>query len=283
MFASVKSNTALDASLRTVLRTSALHERERSANLAHVFGDVANVLSAEGIDSLAVGGIALAHSVYPEPGLRHGSSISLVVDPDQLGDAAARLEKHGCVAHGDPLSHPAGPPIRLRGSALRQRPVAPQSPISGWIDTHPVQIGETRAHTVSLELAVLERCEEALINGSARSLNWVCDLWFIAARCGASVWPRVVEIALQREVALVAFEVLSYLVGLGAPVPAASVARLGESATRASTRELEAALYAASRSGQTGAWRWLRGCTTPDRIRLLRYGVSHRARLALGR
>jgi hypothetical protein len=67
-------------------------------------------LRAEGIDSVALKGVALVAAHYPGVGARHVGDLDLLVHPDAAPAAAAVLRGRGCAALWPPLPDLAGRP-----------------------------------------------------------------------------------------------------------------------------------------------------------------------------
>jgi hypothetical protein len=262
---------SLDESLRTTLRTGAVHERARAENFERVFCDVAQVLDGAALDWVAVGGPALSHSVWPDFRLRHDAAIVAVIAADGIEDARSELEKSGCAPRGSDLRHPAGPAVRLRARVL-EHPTVP-----GLRETTALQIGSVEARIPVLDLALLERCAHGLTAGCAEDLNWICDLWFLSTALDAAGWSRVLSRIQGSRGALAVWQVLARLREMGAPFPESVVRELQAAAERIPIAERDGALFSASRSGGVTARVWLSECDSwQDRARLVGYGVRRR-------
>jgi hypothetical protein len=81
----------------------ALHHRHASQARTQLLGEVLDGLDRAGIPTLVLKGGALAHLVYPEPGLRPMGDLDLLVPPAALRPARDVLLRLGCT------SLPAGP------------------------------------------------------------------------------------------------------------------------------------------------------------------------------
>lgn len=97
-----------------------LYLRHRRANQvkAQVLAEILTAYRAAGIDSLVLKGAALAHLVYPEPGLRPMRDVDILIRKSQAGQAQAILAELGFEAALPPRQ--AALPAKHLPAATRQ-------------------------------------------------------------------------------------------------------------------------------------------------------------------
>ncbi len=100
---------------RRVLKALVMRHRDANAIRSRALVLILDALSAEGIPVLVLKGAALAHTVYPEPGLRPMRDIDLLVPPSQARQAQSLLISlgyHESSPTGFPhLAHHHLPPV----------------------------------------------------------------------------------------------------------------------------------------------------------------------------
>ncbi len=95
LYRHLKRAGAVDCPLLAPLRGLAIRHRHATAIRTAEFVRLSSALAAQGIPSAALKGIALAHALYPEPGLRPMRDIDFLVRPGDAGAARKLLEREG--------------------------------------------------------------------------------------------------------------------------------------------------------------------------------------------
>jgi hypothetical protein len=186
------------AALRASIEQTAVHNTRTLAELARATA----ILRAAGIASVAMKGAALLTRHYPRPGMRYTYDFDLLVDPERIDEAVARLRAAG---YGD---SPIGPRLGVDGRPIAETalwrfhatpPLAAPSGVNvdlhhaaptsgfaaaggfrGWLArAEPVQVhGETVSICGADDLAV-HLCEHFALQHFANPVNTprlLCDL-----------------------------------------------------------------------------------------------------------
>jgi hypothetical protein len=194
---------------------AAIHQQLQARTMQHshanrvrgcVLAEILTAFHSAGIEALVLKGAALAHLVYPSPGLRPMRDVDLLVSKSQARPAQALLAELGFKAPppGDPLpaKHLLAAKCWVEGMQvsveLHHNLYASGSPAAGFEALRPAAIPLTitgvTAQTLGYE-AMLEHIYQHLrINLLLDSLRliWVADLVSLAERFAAAIdWPRV--------------------------------------------------------------------------------------------
>jgi hypothetical protein len=176
-----RNDLSADSAFQTVLKSAYFREELRDRTYRRILAQVLSTLNTEGIEVILINGAALAHSVYPEPMLRHCHNIDLYCRADHVERVAALLPKLGYRETGRDtgfvgFEHDSGLPVelhrRLLGaySATRTFAAVYEHTRSLVIDGNPVRI-------LSPEDSLLQICGHGLDAGVAPHPCLACDAW----------------------------------------------------------------------------------------------------------
>ncbi len=185
-----------------------LYLRHRHANgvRAQVVAEILAAFQAEAIPALALKGFALAHLLYPEPGLRPMRDIDLLVKPAKARRAQALLAELGFSA---PLPPADSLPGKHMANATRQvagltisvelhhnlfNIAHPYSLELDEIAAPPVSfaLGNLTAYTLPHEEMLWHLCQHLTLIGQPFRLIWLADIVGLAERFAPEIdWRRV--------------------------------------------------------------------------------------------
>jgi hypothetical protein len=199
MHASELVGVALDPEVRSVLRAARTHEELRIQAWTPACREA---LSESGRQWLVLRGMALSHTVYDHPALRHCHDLDLLVP------GAARSD-----------THDSGLPIRRHSTLF-----GPFERAVTWAD---VQSGAVTAQVAGVQSRVLAPadglvhiCVHAGTNGCPHSPLWCVDAALLIRNNSPLDWDHVVARTRQWKVALHAYRSLNWLrKSLGVAVP----------------------------------------------------------------
>jgi hypothetical protein len=191
--------------LRSLCRAARVHEELRLAALGPSLG---NALAALGGRPVVLRGVALGHTVYDHPALRHCHDIDLLVPRDAV------------TAIGD-----GGFPVSGHRRLLAVAPVQ-----VGWAEvlgqTIEIHVEGVTAHALSPSIELIGVCVHAATSGRPHSLLWTIDAALLI-RAGNVAWEGVVNQAREWRVDSHAAKTLAWLrAHLDVPVPPEVVAAL---------------------------------------------------------
>jgi putative nucleotidyltransferase-like protein len=214
----------------------------RGAVLAARWGEATRALRDAGVDALTLKGIALAHTVYPEPGLRPMADIDLLVRPsDRLraieilgrhdyrtpGREAERLGESRCFAelvrdgvlldlHWDIARY-----LRFEG-------VVRVDHEGLWRRARPLVLAEGRSQALCPEDTLLHLVVHLTLGSDFARVLWYADIDAVIRRYAAELdWDRVVDEArCWRIGALLDWTLGVVTASFGTPLPAGLVERL---------------------------------------------------------
>ena len=150
LHAAEECDVAIEPSLRGRLRAARLHTELRLEKISPVLRET---LTAE--DAIVLRGIALAHTVYPHPALRHCHDLDLLT-----------------ARRSDPSVHPSGFPITRHTSLF-------PAPRVGWPEVEPVvveaEVAGVRAQVLHPADALVHVCAHAAARGRNQSPLWCID------------------------------------------------------------------------------------------------------------
>jgi hypothetical protein len=231
-----RNGLAVPAAFLTVLRSAHVREELRDRTYRRILAALLDGLHNSGIEAILVNGAALAHSVYPQPLLRHCHNIDLycnVFHIKRLTQLLLALGFRETAHNGECLEfvHDSGLPVELH----RRLPGA-DHPLRRFTAVHArsnrLEIDARAVRVLAAEDALLQisaRCRE---NGGTM-LPWrVCDAWMQLERGTAPDHGRLREAAsasgLTRTLDSL-LEVLAAVPGaVAAPCLASALAATGE-------------------------------------------------------
>lgn len=111
------AHVSLPVSVKRELQGLYLRHRHANQVKAQVLAEILTACQAAGIDSLVLKGAALAHLVYPEPGLRPMRDVDILVSKSQVRQAQSILAELGFEA---PLPPPGQPLLSKHLVATRR-------------------------------------------------------------------------------------------------------------------------------------------------------------------
>ncbi len=200
------AHVSLPAPVKRELQGLYLRHRHANQIKAQVLAEILTAYQAAGIDSLVLKGAALAHLVYPEPGLRPMRDVDILVRTSQARQAQAILVELGFEAPLPPLQAPL--PAKHLLAATRQvegllvsvevhhnlfahGPTATELDAL-WPASIPFALGDVTASTLGYEAMLWHLYQHMkIIFGDVR-LIWVADLVSLAEHFSAEIdWPRL--------------------------------------------------------------------------------------------
>jgi len=197
LLAAVRRNgLSVDRTFLTVLRSAHVREELRYRIYRRILAQVLAAMHAGKIEAILVNGAALAHSIYPEPMLRHCHNIDLYCNAAHMARMAELLRtlgfretarNGGCIG----FEHGSGLPLelhqRLLGAddATRQFAAVYEISQSFEIDGNPVRI-------LSPEDSLLQICAHGPGEGGIPAPWLVCDAWMQLKR-GAHLDPDLLR------------------------------------------------------------------------------------------
>jgi Uncharacterised nucleotidyltransferase len=248
----------LPRDLAASLGAACLAEELRERSYRQVCREALFALTATRVPFLVLKGAALAHTVYPQPPLRHCHDLDLLAAPDDLRLAATALREAGFSPAGDGrrpgdsirLVHATGMPVELHGQLFRLPHYGQPADLSSTVV--PREVAGVPVRVLAPAEALVHVCGQASCSASRDSLRWVSDAWYLLAASPELCWDSVVATVRRWRLALPVSAMLGYLAGeLGAAIPASVLAEVEGAAARASGRDREAALSGV-RAGNRG-------------------------------
>jgi Uncharacterised nucleotidyltransferase len=200
---------SLPPQLRSRFRAAHVHEELRTKAAVAACQDA---LVAEEV--IVLRGVALAHTVYDAPPLRHCHDLDLL----------------GAGADGT-TEHPSGFPISRHRSLFAHRSVGIEAVLADAVNT---EIAGVPARVLHPADALVHGCVHALTLGIPDSPLWALDCALVVRRTEALDWTRVISRASEWSSAHTVARALGWLRrDLGVPVPASVVRRLRAHSLRA--------------------------------------------------
>ena len=185
-----------------------LYLRHRQANQvrAQVLGEILSCYRAAGIQALVLKGAALAHLLYPQPGLRPMRDLDLLVQKSEVRPAQQLLADLGFQAH---LPQDETLPGKHLAAASRYT-----AGLSVSVELHhnlfntgssasmeigdltgpplPFTLGDSMAYTLGYEDLLWHLCRHLIIVSQSIRLIWVADIVGLAERFVAEIdWERI--------------------------------------------------------------------------------------------
>jgi hypothetical protein len=192
--------------IRQQLQTGTMQHSHANRVRGCVLAEILTAFQSAGIEALVLKGAALAHLVYPEPGLRPMRDLDLLVSPSQARPAQTLLGELGFNAPppGDtlPAKHLLAAKRWVEGLQVTVE-LHHNLYANGTLDTElealrpaaiPLIIEGVTAHTLGYEAMFAHIYRHMRINMLLDSLRliWIADLVSLAERFAAKIdWPRV--------------------------------------------------------------------------------------------
>jgi hypothetical protein len=254
-----RNGIGTDSRLATVLRTGALREELRTKIYREVLERLLLSLESRAVDSVLLGGAALAEWAYPTPSLRHSHDIDLLVAEPETGPAVSALlaeefsgaesaeGRDGAVV----LTHRNSLPVRLCGSMYELgRPEGSLSEARKW--SGEFRVGQATTRVLGPEAALAYALARAAFSPRRSNLQWACDAWMICARAEPLGIDRFLEVLRPSRLLLPASIMLDYLARIGAPIAPQLVEAAKDAAATTSTLERDLALFGLRRGAPGG-------------------------------
>lgn len=254
-----RNGVGADARLATVLRTGALREELRSRIYREVLEQVLVTLQSAGVESILLGGAALAEQVYQTPSLRHSHDIDLLVGEADMARAAGALVaaefSREAVAPGRDgallLTHRTSLPIRLVASMYElARPEGSLAAVRAW--STEFRVGQAATRVLRPEAALGYALARAAFSPRRSSLQWAADGWMIGAGSDPLDDQAFVEAARQSRLLLPCSIMLGYLARIGAPIGPGFLAAVTRAAEPTTPLERDLALFGLRRGSAGG-------------------------------
>lgn len=175
------------------------------------------VLREAGMEPLALKGLGLIATAYPEPALRPMLDVDLLVGPKDFDRAASALLGAGWkptrgsvrdffrranVFHAMPLAGPDGVELDLHRAMLEER-VHPDVDRVVRARSVPAQIGHQTVQTLSREDHLILACVHGARWDWVPAIRWVADVAWLLKEAGAIDWDYIVHEARRRQLGLV--------------------------------------------------------------------------------
>ncbi|HTU12073.1 MAG TPA: nucleotidyltransferase family protein [Allosphingosinicella sp.] len=225
-----------------------------------------------GIDTIVTKGLALAHSVFPDPSLRPMSDVDLLVAPASAESAVAGLQALGFKTLGGRAALPIiGNAVHLHREGGQQIDlhIAPFTDVASvraqswiWSAAIPLQVGDVSTLRACDSDMLLHVIVHGLRANPVPPLRWVADAAMIMRRGHDLDWDRVLYNASKLKVALRLRIGLDFLLrDMDLAIPAGVLDRLR--GTRPSIFErLEIGMIdSRARPGWAARWGWRAGMT----------------------
>jgi len=220
---------AIEASLRSYLRTARAHEQLRTETVRRICRGALRSLHAAGIEVIVLKGMAMAETVYPEASLRHCHDLDLLVADERVPDAMEALRGAGFrVGAGSPgsatssawVEHPSGFPVGLH-TVLYRLPPWNAGACDAKRTAMRAEVAGCQVRVLSPAQALVHICCHGLTRGGPHSPSWIGDAWFLLGRTPAGLdWEEVTAIAASGHQSIPLMVALEYLAErLAAPVP----------------------------------------------------------------
>jgi hypothetical protein len=243
-----------DTELAATLSAAAMREERRAVKLHAGAAAVLAELREAGLDPIVLRGVALAELAYPQPGLRHTHDLDLLLGPEEQERAVEALGALGGSApdgrsgRGDTVVlHPLGVPVAMHATLCVVRgPAMPIEAVRSRCIRAPIGGAETLVLAPDDEL--LHVIAQSVTGPVPASIRWVPDAWFLLGTGIEPDWERLAATAEEARLGVVGLGALTYLAGLGLPVPETAFASLREATARCGREEADFVLLAALRA-----------------------------------
>jgi len=219
-----------------------------NAVLASHWGEATAALRQAGVETLTLKGMALANTVYAEPGLRPMADIDLLVRPDDRAAALATLRALGYRTPGEAADLLGvsrsfaelvrdGSRIDLHWHAaryLRFEGIVEVDHEGLWSRARPLVIAEGRSHMLSPEDLVLHLVLHLTLGSDFARVLWYADIDAVIRRFASELdWVRLAREADRWRIrTLVGWTLGVVAVSFGTPLPAGLLDRFGQGRLR---------------------------------------------------
>ncbi|HEY4348832.1 MAG TPA: nucleotidyltransferase family protein [Gaiellaceae bacterium] len=223
LFQHARQGDGSPAPFRAILRAAAAHEELRVEAIGAAAAETLELLEEAGVETLVVGGAALAWGYYPDPSLRHCHDIDLLVaEPGRAREALAGFETLS-TDRSTRLRHPSGTLIGLHPTLYRERWRREPADLDGC--SMPIAIAGRAGRALGAADLVVATSANAFAAASP-GLRFLADVWFLIGSEKVD-WDRVTAHAVGSKRAVPTSLVLGWLAEhTDAGVPAAVLARL---------------------------------------------------------
>ncbi len=252
-----RNEIAVDPALLTVLRTGALREELRSRLFREIVAEAIDALTGTNVDFVALGGVDLGMSAYPNPVLRHTHDIDLLLHESDIAQSADALRRVGFLRAPDEegvriLKHRRDLPVRLNTALFHL------SCHEGGFDdvagtSRRQDVGGRMARVLSREDAMAAALGRPCYSTRRANLQWACDAWMVASR-GPLHADSLIAALTRARLLLPASVLLRYVSDLGAPVQALVLERVEAAAKKSTPLDRDLALHGL-RHGTIDGWR----------------------------
>jgi hypothetical protein len=181
----------------TALKSAYFREELRAAAVQGHLAPLLARLHEEGIQAIVINGLALAHSVYSDPVLRHCHDLDIYCGAAGADAAGVLLPRLGFrrakgVCAREAYTHVSGLPVevhrRLIGLTEREDVFA-----NRYARSRPLAIGRNTVRILAPEDALLQICARGWARGGAARPGMVCDLWMLLERGQPLNWPLLMD------------------------------------------------------------------------------------------
>ena len=182
LLAAVRRNgLSAERTFLTVLRSAHVREELRYRIYQLILAQVLAVIQAGEIEAILVNGAALAHSIYPEPLLRHCHNIDLycnVAHIERMAELLTALgfretaRNGGCIA----FEHGSGLPLELHQRLLGAEDTTRRF-ATVYERSRPIEIDGNPIRILSPEDSLLQICAHGPGEGGVPAPWLVCDAW----------------------------------------------------------------------------------------------------------
>lgn len=246
------------------LRGARLHESLRLAEIRAIAAEALDSLAALDLDPVVVQDVALAHTAYSDPALRHCHALDLLVPPAAARAAGEALTRAG-FSPRLPLQDPARSLAHRSGFSVRvdERPVPVPATGGDAIGigarAREIRLGDRTARVAAAEDALAIACGRAAVRAARGDLLWACDATRLVESSDSLDWDRVVDAAGDQGLELALAAMLGWLAdALAVAVPGDVVETLER---RARGRPVEPILDCVRADGRARTWSLLRAAS----------------------
>ena len=214
-----KGQVVLDKETQTLLRTAFFREQLRLATIRRLCRQLLQSLRAQTIDAVLTGDLAIAETAYDSPVLRHCGNIRLLLAKDEIERAVRhvrqenwRLVARTGQANGNYtlLDEQSGLELQMlsRLSLMHKGSDRAQGILSR---SRKVLVNHQAIRLPCWADLLIEAMEYALIHGSWRRIDWVCDAAVLLKHPSEQDWSTFVEIVRRNCLSWPILAVLNYL------------------------------------------------------------------------
>ena len=222
--AAKRNGLPIEGAFLTTLRSAYFREELRTRALRGILTPLLAALHAEKSRVILVNGVALAHSVYPDPVLRHCHDIDLYCSAFETEDVASLLIRLGYreaavgAAHMS-FTHASGLLVELHHRLLGLNDTGGTF-AAVYARSRRLEIDGNPVHILAPENALIQICARGLAAGVAARPGLVCDAWMLLNHGPRPDWRLVLKAARGNSLPEDLENVMTFLSDeLGANVP----------------------------------------------------------------